>query len=561
MTSDLQPPTSELRSSRRSSSVGGSLLLLSTLAFLLSTFAAPTARAVNLRGEEMASFDFSDRFSSSDFILQPSSSFFSDSADFILHPSSSSSLSLRADGFILSPTWLVNALPGGMGPYRFYRPLIGYDRAGDPVSAQRPDIVSSGYTPFDVGLFNVAGFASGSGSGASKTSTPLIASLVTDSSWIGTGTISSPTSGAWDVATEWSPNGTPPSVDNTVLRFGGSGTSSYASTNDLGDNDGFIFGSIFLNSSASVTEVINGENFNGRLAVGQFGSTIRQDGSGAFNFFNQINSKNFGAGVLSSTTLNLVGDGTGVVTLLGEINDRAGQITAQSQNLGVLKEGSSTFILTGTNTYSRGTTVNGGTLLINNAFGSGTGSGTVIVNNGGTLGGDGTVSVTAPLNPLDRLVTINDGGTVAPGAAANTVGALTLNATRVVFNAGSTFLVDLSGTLSDVLHTSGVLDLSALSNNIITFAGSVAAGTNTYTLATYDGVAGIFEVQNNLPSGYELIYGPTSLLLTNDLTVIPEPSTWIGAAIALVAIGFIQRRLFSRMINELIVGLFTNWRC
>ncbi len=47
--------------------------------------------------------------------------------------------------------------------------------------------------------------------------------------------------------------------------------------------------------------------------------------------------------------------------------------------------------LTGANMYSGGTTVSGGTLRVNNASGSGTGTGAVNVT-GGTLGGTGTIS-------------------------------------------------------------------------------------------------------------------------------------------------------------------------
>ncbi|HMP06762.1 MAG TPA: autotransporter-associated beta strand repeat-containing protein, partial [Lacipirellulaceae bacterium] len=51
---------------------------------------------------------------------------------------------------------------------------------------------------------------------------------------------------------------------------------------------------------------------------------------------------------------------------------------------------SGTLTLTGANSYAGGTAVNGGRLLVNNAAGSGTGSGDVVVN-AGTLGGAGTI--------------------------------------------------------------------------------------------------------------------------------------------------------------------------
>jgi fibronectin-binding autotransporter adhesin len=64
------------------------------------------------------------------------------------------------------------------------------------------------------------------------------------------------------------------------------------------------------------------------------------------------------------------------------------------------------------NSYSGGTIVNAGTLLVNNPFGSGTGSGFVAVSNNGTLGGSGSIA-----GPVWVA------GTIAPGQS---VGTLTL---------------------------------------------------------------------------------------------------------------------------------------
>lgn len=69
-----------------------------------------------------------------------------------------------------------------------------------------------------------------------------------------------------------------------------------------------------------------------------------------------------------------------------------------------------TTILSGNNTYTGGTTINAGTLLVNNPAGSGTGAGAVLVNASGTLGGTGTISGA-----------VSATGTVAPGTSAGTL--------------------------------------------------------------------------------------------------------------------------------------------
>jgi autotransporter-associated beta strand protein len=90
------------------------------------------------------------------------------------------------------------------------------------------------------------------------------------------------------------------------------------------------------------------------------------------------------------------------------------------------KQGAGTLTVTGANTFDAGTTVNGGTLLVNNTTGSGTGSGAVSVSNAGTvLGGNGTIA---------GDLTVNAGALIAPGSSAGTAGTLTIGGSTVVIN-------------------------------------------------------------------------------------------------------------------------------
>ena len=132
-----------------------------------------------------------------------------------------------------------------------------------------------------------------------------------------------------------------------------------------------------------------------------------------------------------------------------------GNSIAPADALALVKNGAGTFTLSGTNsTYANGTIINGGTLLVNNTNGSGTGSGAVVINSGGTLGGTGIIA---------GAVTNNAGGTLSPGAS---IGTLTLSS-NVVLSAGSTNTFEVDGTaatndiivLGDVVTYGGVLKI------------------------------------------------------------------------------------------------------
>lgn len=112
----------------------------------------------------------------------------------------------------------------------------------------------------------------------------------------------------------------------------------------------------------------------------------------------------------------------------------------------VIKTGGNTQTFTNANTYTAGTTINGGTLLVNNLGGSGTGSGAVTVNSDGTLAGNGIVS---------GAVTVNSGGAFAPG---NPLGTLTINNTLTLAAGSTTFVqVEHSPLTNDTVLTGGTL--------------------------------------------------------------------------------------------------------
>jgi hypothetical protein len=185
--------------------------------------------------------------------------------------------------------------------------------------------------------------------------------------------------------------------------------------------------------------------------------------------------------------------------------------------------------------------VNAGTLLANNTTGSATGTGTVAVNTGATLGGTGTIS---------GATTINSGATLT-GATAGTRGTLSFG-NNLTASAGSTWLVDLVGGLgnnqSDRINVGGSLGLAG--NLLIADTGTWTLG-ESFQIAQYiGGISGTFSglaegsnVWGTSGGQYQISYGtgPSGFVT---LTAVPEPSQVISIVLLLLAgLWFGRRRL------------------
>lgn len=149
-----------------------------------------------------------------------------------------------------------------------------------------------------------------------------------------------------------------------------------------------------------------------------------------------------------------------------------GNVISGTGGSGITKTGGGTVMLSGANTYSGGTTISNGTLLVCNTTGSGTGTGAVGVSNGATVGGTGSIT---------GAVAVASGGHIAPGT--NSTGTLTLTGAGTCLTLADNAILDWE-----------LGDFGSVTNDMINLTGAastIAFGTNAVlNLARGPGVTG-----------------------------------------------------------------------
>lgn len=219
----------------------------------------------------------------------------------------------------------------------------------------------------------------------------------------------------------------------------------------------------------------------------------------------------------------------------------------------LVKGDSGTLTLAGDNsTYQGGTTVNGGTLLVNNTAGSGTGSGAVTVNTTGTLGGTGIIS---------GAVTVSAGGNIAPGNGGNNTG--TLQTGALTLAAASNFRVDINGTAAGTFDQIQVNAgaVTVTNSNLVVTVGTLLMNGQTFTILNKVSGGAITGTFAGIPQGgtvvgsdgtvFQVSYtGGTGndVVLTVIAAAVPEPSTWMGGGLAIAGLVFTQRRRLRKLI-------------
>ncbi|MBN8710779.1 MAG: hypothetical protein BGO12_06385 [Verrucomicrobia bacterium 61-8] len=307
---------------------------------------------------------------------------------------------------------------------------------------------------------------------------------------------------------------------------------------------------------------IGGNASNGTLrysgATATASQTLQHDARAVVSTFEVTNSATTLTISSNLTTTNIANSvagngwalgGAGNLKLTGVISDSA---NATKTGTTVNKIGAGTMILGASNTFSGGTTVSEGVLLVNNAQTagtSGTGTGSVSVA-AGALGGTGIIRP-----GTGNSISVASGAILAPGdsTAVSTIGTLVLDgggtsASLLTMNSGAKFSFDLgTSSTSDRLnvwnYASGDFALSSNAVNL-TLDASIQSGSYTFTLFNFytnngttlstDTFSGLTlgALSSNISSA-TFDYSTAGQIKLN-VTAVPEP-----ASIALLGTGLL----------------------
>ncbi len=189
----------------------------------------------------------------------------------------------------------------------------------------------------------------------------------------------------------------------------------------------------------------------------------------------------------------------------------------------IIKSGDATLILTGASTYTGGTTIEGGKLLVNNQTGSGTGTGPVKVNTG-RLGGSGELAGAVVIGKGS-----GPGAILAPGLGNGRQSALTIQS-DLTFNPDGFYEcgLDTKRSTADQVLAAGVT-ISGARFALRDRRGFTLRPGTVFTVIDNTSANAISGTFSNLPEGATIAVGANRFLVTytggdgNDLTLTVLP--------------------------------------
>jgi fibronectin-binding autotransporter adhesin len=391
--------------------------------------------------------------------------------------------------------------------------------------------------------------ASGSPSGTTAGTTVVV--------YTGQGVWNTNGSGTWGAVqatpTNWTAGGGTPGLDSnfktTDSASFGSVTTSGTATITLGSDSPFL-NAVTFNDSAASYDIERGGT--GVLHLDSATTAAITDSAG---------NHKIGAPMEFDSAVSTTVATSSTMTLAGNITESG------SRSLTV--NGPGTTVLSGSNNYSGGTTVVSGQLLANNAGGSATGSGALVVNAGAALGGTGAIHASSFAiggTGSPTTVTVGNGTDTTSGLTLTGSGSNTITNTQLNFNIsaatagqGNTLSVGTStitfGSTTLALNVTGTGIIPSYTPYVL-IAGS---GSNQYGgLATnievingtsYDVITGGLSLSfapalaNSWYAGHSFLYIDTTNGVDDiDVSVVPEPGTWALMLGGLAALLFWQRR-------------------
>ena len=297
---------------------------------------------------------------------------------------------------------------------------------------------------------------------------------------------------------------------------------------------GRVYFTIFNSTAAAATLIANGGVGSGE---GEGGGIVFHYSSTGGEARVEVFASGFldvrGRDIPALTIGSLEGDG---LVFLGNVNLSVGSNNLSTVFSGLIEEnsegvqgaltkiGTGILMLTGANTYTGGTTIEGGKLVVNNRTGSGTGSGAVQVN-AGILAGRGTIT-----GPVTVGNGSGAGAALAPGRRGAKADTLTIQG-ALSFQLDSTYKFELkssSGNADKVVANGVTINGGALFS--FTDLGSALLPTGTvFTVISNTAATPIAGAFDNLPDDSTFTIGNNTYQASyqggngNDLTLTVVP--------------------------------------
>ncbi|MGX4802422.1 autotransporter outer membrane beta-barrel domain-containing protein [Bradyrhizobium guangdongense] len=253
-------------------------------------------------------------------------------------------------------------------------------------------------------------------------------------------------------------NNAPLSLNGAVVFGGGSTADAATIITSAGAGTGFS-GAATGGTARFITSANGLVDISGLASAGMTAGSIE----GAGNYFLGAKELTVGGNNLSTTVSGVISDGR-------FDGDPAGGVGGS-----LVKVGAGTLTLSGANTYTGATTVNGGVLQVEGSIAS---SSLTTVNAGGALAGSGIVG----------NAVIASGGILLPGSGP--AGSAMTIAGNLAFQSGALYLVTLNSNAASSVNVTGTAALGGAVGISVATGGTVA---KQYTiLSAAGGVSGTF---------------------------------------------------------------------